>query len=165
MLVLLGPSQWDTRGCVETEALTSRLINHVLFLHLLLCFLFCGAQRKPQFTMANTHQDASLEEKIDETTKEPLAPGDVSPTRLENGMTKTGLLMNESEALDWAREHPDDVVPIYVTFSPHDPDNPREWPRWKKWYLTCFVCQSSSGVKALGETCADRSTHCFRPLS
>lgn len=47
--------------------------------------------------------------------------------------------LSEEEALQHAREHPDDEQPIYLTYSFNDNDNPRNWPRWRKWYITCFV--------------------------
>lgn len=47
--------------------------------------------------------------------------------------------LSEEEALQHAREHPDDEQPVYLTYSFNDRDNPRNWPRWRKWYITCFV--------------------------
>lgn len=48
-------------------------------------------------------------------------------------------LLSEEEALQHAREHPDDDRPVYLTYSFNDKDNPRNWQKWKKWYITCFV--------------------------
>jgi hypothetical protein len=47
--------------------------------------------------------------------------------------------LSEEEALQHARVHPDDEQPVYLIYSFTDRDNPRNWPRWKKWYITCFV--------------------------
>lgn len=49
------------------------------------------------------------------------------------------LFLSDSEALDRARQLPDDKIPIHVVYSFRDRDNPRNWPRWKKWYITCFA--------------------------
>lgn len=45
----------------------------------------------------------------------------------------------ESEILDYVRARPDDATPVYLTFSPTDKDNPRNWNKLRKWYITCFV--------------------------
>ncbi|KAI7487631.1 MFS general substrate transporter [Hortaea werneckii] len=93
--------------------------------------------------MAEIDQDHRRSPSVDEkhygSGKTSLAPGDESPTRLENGKTDTALLLNEAETMERIRAMPDDATPIFVTFSKHDPDNPREWPKWKKWYITCFA--------------------------
>jgi multidrug resistance protein len=90
----------------------------------------------------NIHSHAFLGDKVDESEKTSAGPGDESPTRLENGFAPSGaegLMLNEQEALARARENPNDDTPIFVTFSVHDPDNPREWPKWRKYYITCFA--------------------------
>ncbi|KAF2161461.1 hypothetical protein M409DRAFT_69801 [Zasmidium cellare ATCC 36951] len=48
-------------------------------------------------------------------------------------------LVNEEEALARARAQPDSSNPIWITFSVDDRDNPRNFPRWKKWYITALV--------------------------
>lgn len=48
-------------------------------------------------------------------------------------------LLCEEEAIQHARQHPDDEQPIFLTYSFNDTDNPRNWPAWRKWYITCFV--------------------------
>lgn len=83
--------------------------------------------------------DEKHDEKHDSSGKSSLAAGDESPTRLENGKADTALLLNEQEILARVRAHPDDATPIFLTFSKHDSDNPRQWPKWKKWYITCFA--------------------------
>ncbi|EYE90838.1 MFS transporter [Aspergillus ruber CBS 135680] len=49
------------------------------------------------------------------------------------------LLLSEEEALAKARENPDEALNIYVTYAEHDRDNPRNWPKWRKWWITCLV--------------------------
>lgn len=49
------------------------------------------------------------------------------------------LWLSEEDALARVRSRPDDAQPIYVMFSPQDRDNPRNWQKWKKWYITCFA--------------------------
>lgn len=51
----------------------------------------------------------------------------------------TVLLLSEEEALTKARENPDEAFNIYVTYAEHDRDNPRNWPKWRKWWITCLV--------------------------
>lgn len=80
----------------------------------------------------NNRRSPSVDEKHYDSGKTSLAPGDESPTRLENGKTETALLLNEAQTMERIRAMPDDATPIFVTFSQHDPDNPREWPKWKK---------------------------------
>lgn len=45
----------------------------------------------------------------------------------------------EPEIFDHVRTRPDEDTPIYLTFSPTDKDNPRNWNKLRKWYITCFV--------------------------
>lgn len=49
------------------------------------------------------------------------------------------LLLTEDEAFAKARVSPDQALPIFLTYSFHDKDNPRNWPKWRKWYITFFV--------------------------
>jgi hypothetical protein len=49
------------------------------------------------------------------------------------------LIVSEDEALARARNSPNDALPLRITFGPNDPDNPRCWGYWRKWYITCFV--------------------------
>ncbi|KAK0660157.1 Efflux pump FUB11 [Lasiodiplodia hormozganensis] len=49
------------------------------------------------------------------------------------------ILLSEEQVLNRARELPDNAEPVYLTFSVDDRDTPRNWPKWKKWYITCFV--------------------------
>lgn len=48
-------------------------------------------------------------------------------------------LLPEEEAIQLARQFRHHELPIVVTFPPNDKDNPRSWPAWRKWYITCFV--------------------------
>ena len=49
------------------------------------------------------------------------------------------LLLSEDQALAKARSSPQDALPILLTYAPDDRDNPRNWPKWRKWYITCLV--------------------------
>lgn len=49
------------------------------------------------------------------------------------------LLLSEEEALAKARSSPNDALPILITYGPEDSDNPRNWPKWRKWYITIVV--------------------------
>lgn len=49
------------------------------------------------------------------------------------------LLLSEDQALAKARSLPQEALPIFLTYAPDDRDNPRNWPRWRKWYITCMV--------------------------
>lgn len=93
--------------------------------------------------MADIHPDhASVSEKLDESRKPSLSPRDDERTaQLERGPTTLagGLLLNEDEALTKARSGSTPDIPIYVTFAKDDPENPRNFPRFKKWYITCFA--------------------------
>lgn len=82
----------------------------------------------------------SMDEKKDESAvKIPHGTaGDESPTRIEEG-EKGGLLLDEEQAIARVKAYPDDATPIYLTWSHNDSTNPRNWPKWKKWYITCFA--------------------------
>lgn len=49
------------------------------------------------------------------------------------------LALSEEEALAQSRADPEGMLPIYLTFAPDDRDNPRNWAKWRKWYITCFA--------------------------
>lgn len=49
------------------------------------------------------------------------------------------LLLSEEQALARARSNPNDALPILIKYAVNDPDNPRNWPKWRKWYITCVV--------------------------
>lgn len=49
------------------------------------------------------------------------------------------LVLTDDEALERARRNPQDTTPIYIVYSDNDKDNPRNWPKWKRWYITLFV--------------------------
>ena len=52
---------------------------------------------------------------------------------------KSKLPLSADEALSRARTYPEETLPIYLTFAPDDKENPRNWPKWRKWYITCFA--------------------------
>ncbi|OJJ42318.1 hypothetical protein ASPZODRAFT_125656 [Penicilliopsis zonata CBS 506.65] len=49
------------------------------------------------------------------------------------------LTVTDEQALAKARESPDEALPLLITFAPEDREHPRNWPRWRKWYITCLV--------------------------
>ncbi|KAK7703155.1 hypothetical protein SLS57_011038 [Botryosphaeria dothidea] len=49
------------------------------------------------------------------------------------------IFLSEEQALNRAKELPNDTEPIYLAYAQHDRDNPRNWPNWKRWYITCFA--------------------------
>lgn len=59
----------------------------------------------------------------------------VTDSRREN----SSLLLSEEQALAKARSSPSDALPILVAYGPDDSDNPRNWPKWRKWYITIVV--------------------------
>ncbi|KAG6356419.1 hypothetical protein INS49_015807 [Diaporthe citri] len=89
------------------------------------------------------HSDpATLEKQIDSdraSTAPSLHHTDVPPGRAPQAITTHRKFLSEEEALQHARENPDDEEPVYLAYSFNDGDNPRNWPKWKKWYITSFV--------------------------
>jgi hypothetical protein len=81
----------------------------------------------------------SIDEKKDDFRPGSPHDSDESPVRLEEG-NKSGLIMSEDEATAYTKAHPKESVPIYINFGPGDLTNPRNWPKWKRWYITCFAC-------------------------
>jgi multidrug resistance protein len=65
------------------------------------------------------------------------SPNASAPNRIEKAQ-ENGVLLNQGEALAQASNL--SGTPMYVTFASDDPTNPRNFPRWKKWYITCFIC-------------------------
>lgn len=51
----------------------------------------------------------------------------------------SSLVLSEDQALAKARSSPNDALPIVITYGLNDRDNPRNWPKWKKWYITILV--------------------------
>lgn len=91
----------------------------------------------------NEHSDpARLEKEIDSdrvSTAPSLRHADVPSERAPKAIFTHRKFLSEEEALQHARENPNDEAPVYLTYSFNDGDNPRNWPKWKKWYITCFV--------------------------
>lgn len=77
---------------------------------------------------------ALMEKKID---SENSSSSGVQPAQVEHADGR--LIAAEDEAYERARKEPQDNRPIYVIFSPTDRDNPRNWSKAKKWYITCFA--------------------------
>jgi hypothetical protein len=51
----------------------------------------------------------------------------------------SALVLSEEQALAKARSSPDDALPIVIAYGVDDVDNPRNWPKWRKWYITIVV--------------------------
>lgn len=51
----------------------------------------------------------------------------------------SSLVLSEEQALAKARANPNEAMPIQITYAPDDVDNPRNWPKWRKWYISIFV--------------------------
>lgn len=70
----------------------------------------------------------------------PNANPDVDETKHIDDIEKDHkLVLTDDEALERARRNPQDTTPIYIVYSDNDKDNPRNWPKWKRWYITLFV--------------------------
>ena len=48
------------------------------------------------------------------------------------------LALSGEEALAPFRTDPQGMLPIYLTFTPDDRDNPRNGGEMEKWYITCY---------------------------
>lgn len=59
----------------------------------------------------------------------------VTDSRRENST----LVLSEEQALAKARSNPNDALPIIIAYGSNDLDNPRNWPKWRKWYITIVV--------------------------
>jgi hypothetical protein len=49
------------------------------------------------------------------------------------------LGLSEYEAICRVREYPHEKISIVLEFAQNDLDNPRNWSKARKWYITCFV--------------------------
>lgn len=49
------------------------------------------------------------------------------------------LFLSEEEAYLRAVERPNEVRPMYIIYGPDDKDNPRNWGKLRKWYITVLV--------------------------
>jgi hypothetical protein len=68
------------------------------------------------------------------------------------------LVLSEEQALARARHSPDKTLSICIAFAHDDRDNPRNWGKLRKWYITFFVsmlnvltCVSSSILHNLAD--------------
>lgn len=57
----------------------------------------------------------------------------------DSGREDEKLIVPEDRALALARANPNEALPILVTYGFNDKDNPRCWPKWKKWWISFFV--------------------------
>lgn len=55
------------------------------------------------------------------------------------GKPESELALSEEDALAQSRADPEGMLPIYLTFAKDDRDCPRNWAKWRKWYITCFA--------------------------
>lgn len=60
-------------------------------------------------------------------------------TRSEIENIHQRLWLSEDEAYQHAKAHPDETREIFITFAPDDKDNPRNWSKRRKWYITFFA--------------------------
>ena len=77
-----------------------------------------------------------------EKTSDSDHPHDMEKTVEEGGDAQRENLvlhLDEQEALELARQSPDDALPIGIKYGEYDRDNPRQWPKWRKWYITIVV--------------------------
>jgi hypothetical protein len=49
------------------------------------------------------------------------------------------LELSEDDIIARARTYPENQTPVTLIFSPRDVDNPRNWSKARKWYITFFV--------------------------
>lgn len=77
---------------------------------------------------------AQIEKKIE---SEDSSINNTQHNQVENATDR--VWCSEEEALARARSHPYDKRLIFITFGEGDLSNPRNYPLWKKWYITCFV--------------------------
>ncbi|KAI0475657.1 major facilitator superfamily domain-containing protein [Xylariaceae sp. FL0804] len=49
------------------------------------------------------------------------------------------IFLDEDRAWTQARKSPQTALPVYLIFPSDDKDNPRNWPKWKRWYICCFA--------------------------
>lgn len=65
-------------------------------------------------------------------------PGvEVDQERTLDGEKK--ITLSEQIALEHARAFPEDTTPLRICFAKDDKDNPRNWSRKWKWYLSLLV--------------------------
>ncbi|KAL1646285.1 hypothetical protein SLS58_003241 [Diplodia intermedia] len=88
---------------------------------------------------ADRFDPADLEKELEPTRTSKLTDRDSPSGGIQETPSDSRILLSEEQALNRARETPDDTEPIYLTYSINDKENPRNWPKWKKWYITCFV--------------------------
>lgn len=77
---------------------------------------------------------AEIEKKID---SERSSTSGRTRSEIEN--INSRLWLSEDEAYHHAKAHPDETREIFITFAPNDRDNPRNWSKAQKWYITCFA--------------------------
>ncbi|KAL0255068.1 hypothetical protein SLS55_009596 [Diplodia seriata] len=88
---------------------------------------------------ADRFDPADLEKELEPARTSKLTDRDSPSGGIRETPSDSRILLSEEQALNRAREIPDDTEPIYLTYSINDKENPRNWPKWKKWYITCFV--------------------------
>lgn len=91
---------------------------------------------------ADVEKQAESSRRTSDTIRKPNDAGDPrdDPNEMRAVHDEGKLALTEDEALDRARRCPEDKEPIYLCYSIHDSDNPRNWGTGKKWGVTCLVC-------------------------
>jgi hypothetical protein len=82
--------------------------------------------------------EVNLEIMVDANPNPPTLPG----VEVDTEKTATGeknLSLSAEQTLQHARTFPQDKTPLYICFGQNDKDNPRNFPKWKKWYISAFV--------------------------
>jgi len=71
--------------------------------------------------------------------------GNTARNSTSEGLSKaeSHRYLNEKDALEWVRQNPSSNEPIYITYAPDDKDNPRNWSKARKWYITVLVSMSN----------------------
>ncbi|OJD29520.1 polyamine transporter [Diplodia corticola] len=88
---------------------------------------------------ADRFDPADLEKELEPTRTSKLNDSDSPSGGIRATPSDDRILLSEEQALNRARELPNSTDPIYLTYSIDDKENPRNWPKWKRWYITCFV--------------------------
>lgn len=91
--------------------------------------------------MVTHHQEPDRAEPADlEKTLDSKLSSNFIPNADSSSTEKTDHhLLSEEQAIKRAQELPNDTEPIYLTYAFGDKENPRNWPKWKKWHITCFA--------------------------
>jgi len=86
---------------------------------------------------------AESEEKYTGGQDGPVPNADLSHDEAKHLQSPSRHALTEESALARARKNPQDALPIYLTFSNDDKDNPRNWPKVEEmvYHVLCFHAQ------------------------